>query len=418
MALAFAIVGGPGAMRWRLTGDGRLAVFYTGSFAARRTTGALLHDLYLSIDNLQGLRQIRWRLSGLNVLIGANGSGKSTLLLALKLLRTALDRGLPEAASLVLGGSHGLKHWDALEDEPVQIALEVADLRWSVRLRTRGATVDALSEETLTADGRTVYHSDSLGNLTVGDVRWERKGERLALSTILASQEQIEAVTRMAEVLARITVFHDADLYGIRVNGSNVDHTRHLHARGQNALAMLERWGRERPDRWRRQAVVEGLKAAFPGLFQDLDLLVAGKTVVGRIYRPGHETPYAMEVAANGIIAMMVDLCALMAAEPGGVVAVDEVGGALHPYAIRVFMRIAERHARARGLTVILATHNTVLLDHMQATPEQVFVLENDQWPGPTPLTALRSAEWLAEFRIGDRYANDSFGSNLVETEE
>ena len=59
-----------------------------------------MSDFALSIDNLRGLRQIRWRPKGVCVLIGANGAGKSTILLALKLLADASHSPLSEVLSL------------------------------------------------------------------------------------------------------------------------------------------------------------------------------------------------------------------------------------------------------------------------------------------------------------------------------
>lgn len=364
----------------------------------------------LRVDNLRGLRQVRWTLDGVRVLIGANGAGKSTVLLALQLLHTALDRGLPEATRIVLGGSQGLKHRDALDEEPVELGIDLDDLQWRVRLSPREASVDYRAEESLRAGERLIYRRDALGNFEVLGERWSTD-ERLGLKAVLDAQRELPEVERMAAFLRSISVFHDPALVQLR-GGSHAAHTKHLHSRGLNALTMLRLWNEQRPDRHRFRFVLTGLQAAFPGLIEDLDFEVAGSTVAARVYRPGHELPDPLANEANGVLAMLVALCALAAAEDGGVVALDEVGNALHPFALRVLARRAEHQARQRGLTVILATHNTVLLDHFDGQPERVHVLDRTAWPGPVALPELRNPKWLRQFRLGELYADGELGSN------
>jgi predicted ATPase len=368
----------------------------------------------LTIDNLRGLRHVRWSPRGLCLLVGANGAGKSTLLLALKLLRVALDRGLPEATTLVLGGSQGLKHLEAADDEAVRLGVELGALRWQLSLRPRGPTVDYLAEEALYDGDQLIYQRDGLGGFAVLGERWVTD-ERLGLRAVLDAQRGIPQVDVLAAFLRGIAVYHDADLYGLRSVGSNTSQTKALHSRGSNALTMLRLWQQQRPDRHRYQLVLDGLAAAFPGLIADLDFQEAGSTLVARVYRPGSEAPTPLSNEANGLIALLIDLCCLAAAEPGAVVALDEVGNALHPYATRVLARLAAQLARQRGLTLIFATHNTVLIDQLSDRPEDVFVLQANVWPGPTALTALRSRQWLEQFRLGELYADGELGSNAVE---
>ncbi len=368
-------------------------------------------DFTLTIRNLRGLRHVRWSPRGVNVLVGANGAGKSTLLLALKLLRTAVDRGLPEAVGLVLGGSEGLKHHDATEEESVLLRVDLADLSWQVRLRPRGATVDHVAEEFLDAGGRQVYLRDALGNFQVGDDRWE-VDERLGLRALHDARVAIPEVERMIAFLRSIAVFHDPDLHRLRRQGSNAGLTKHLHSRGLNALTMLRQWHQQRPDRWRYNFVLTGLKAAFPRVITDLDFREAGSTLVAQVYRPGSEVPSPLAHESNGLVAMLVALCSLASVDEGAVVAIDEVGNALHPFAQRVLSRRAEQLARKRGLTVLFATHNTVLLDHFDDRPEQVFALIPGRDPGPTALPDLRSPSWLSQFRLGELYADGELGSN------
>jgi predicted ATPase len=97
------------------------------------------------------------------------------------------------------------------------------------------------------------------------------------------------------------------------------------------------------------------------------------------------------------------------------VVAIDEPENSLHPYALRAFLRRTSRWARQHKLTVLLATHSTVLLDEL--TPEQVYVMKANKPSGsmPTRLDKLCNREWLEGFKLGDLYEQGEIGSNQDE---
>lgn len=365
----------------------------------------------LAVDNLRGLRSLRWSPQGMSLLIGANGAGKTTVILALKLLRAALARGLPEAVRLVFRGNHGLKHRDALDDEPIEITVQLDALHWTIRLRPHEATADAITEESLIDGEREIFRRNGLGVFRFGD-EVLKSDDRLGLRALRDSQFDVPEVERMAAFLNGITVFHDPDIYGLR-GGCDASQSRFLHSRGQNALTMLRSWLQRKVDRASRyDFVLSGLQEAFPGLIDDLDFIEAGNTLVAEVHRPGREHPEPLANEANGVLAMLVLLCDLAAADDGGVVAIDEPENALHPFAIRTFARFAEHRARTKDLTVILPTHSPVLLDHFNGSPEQVYVLDPTRVPGPARLTELKNPKWVQQFRLGELYAAGSLGSN------
>lgn len=367
-------------------------------------------ELILRARNFYGLRDFELPLEAVTLLVGANGAGKTTTLLLLKLMRAALDRGLAAAVGTVLGGGHGLKHRDAGDDEPVEIGIQVGELRWSVQLRPRDASVDHLAEEALHDGEQEIFHRDALGNFRCGDHEL-RPDNRLGLRAVFDSQIHEPAVDRMVGIIRSITVFHDPDLYALRA-GSHIAHSAHLASRGTNAITMMRSWHLNRLERHRVKFVLAGLKAAFPGLIEDFDYVEAGNTLAARVYRPGREQPEPLRNEANGVLSMLVLLCDLAGAEDGGVVAIDEPETALHPFAIRAFARFARQRSEQSGLRILLATHSPVLLDEFDSSPERVFVLGSGSWPGPTALTELKNPEWLRQFRLGELYTDGVFGSN------
>lgn len=313
--------------------------------------------------------------------------------------------------SSVLGGAHGLPHWDSLDDEPVELGIDVDSLRWRLQLHPRGASVDELANETLHDGREEIFRADALGNLVFRGERRER-GKELALRSLASMSPDDTALRTMAAVIGGIGVYHDPDLFRLRTQGSRTTDDQRLDSRGGNALTMLRKWFQERPNRFRHDFVLGGLQDAFPRLIDDLDFDEAGTTLVVRIYPAGREAPTPLGTEANGLLAMLVLLCDLAAAEEGSIVAIDEPEQSLHPYAIRRFWSCVETWSRRRKLTVLLATHSTVLLDALEGQPERVWVLRRDEWPGPVRLDELYERDWLANFTLGQLQVDGELGSN------
>jgi predicted ATPase len=368
----------------------------------------------LHIRNLRVLRQVNWTPTPLSVVIGANGTGKTTLLLVLKLLRVAYQRNLSEAVIQVLGGSSNLKTWRVSEEEPVEIGLDIDTVSWRIQLVPREGSVDYLTNERLTEQEREIFSRDGLGAFYYGGYRIE-PDSKLGLRVLMDRGADEPALRKVASLLQRIAVYHDPDLWGLRWQGSNTSEDRILHTRGINALALLRRWYQERVNYHRYQFVVEGLAAAFPNTVAGLDFVEAGNTLAARIYQPGQEFPSPLATEANGVLQLLVLFCEVASAE--SVVAIDEPENSLHPYALRAFLRRTSRWIRQHNLTVLLATHSTVILDELSATPELVYVMKAPGGPMPTRLDELCNREWLENFKLGDLYEQGEIGSNEDEAE-
>jgi predicted ATPase len=363
--------------------------------------------------NLRALHRASWTPAPVSILIGANGAGKSTLLQTLRLLRLAYERGLPEAVALVLRGSNNLKSWGADADETVEIGLDLGTSSWRIELIAREGTVDYLTNERFTDEGRELFSRDALGAFVHGDKRLDAVPQT-GLRALMDRGAQEPALRRMAAFLQSIAVYHDPDLWTLREQGSSTSQDRHLNPRGTNALTLLRRWHQERTHRDRYAFVVDGLEAAFPSIVGDLDFVEAGNTLVARVFRPGVDEPTPLADEANGVLQLLVLLCEVAGAPDQSIVAIDEPENSLHPYALRVFLRRASRWAQLHDLTVLLVTHSVVLLDELDAHPDQVYVMKPREAgePVPTRLDELCDPRWLAGFRLGELYEQGEIGSN------
>jgi predicted ATPase len=366
------------------------------------------------VRNLRALHKVNWSPEPpVTILIGANGAGKTTLLQTLRLFKLAYERGLPEAVNIVLGGSSNLRTWDSSEEEPIEIGLNIGDMRWRIQLVAREGSVDYLTNEHLFNGEREIFSRNSLGEFIYGDERLE-PSQYLGLRMLMDRGVHDSAIRVISAFLQNITVFHDPDLWMLRHQGSNTTEDRYLHSRGSNALALLRRWYQERTNNHRYQFVIEGLSAAFPNTFEAMDFVEAGNTLVTRIYRAGKEMPSALSDEANGVLQLLILLCEVASAENESIIAIDEPENSLHPYALRAFLRRTTQWAKKHNLTVLLATHSTVLLDELTGSPEQVYVMKpsenNEQMP--SRLDQLCNRDWLEGFKLGDLYEQGEIGSN------
>lgn len=367
----------------------------------------------LQVKNLRALRTVSWQPAALSLLIGANGTGKTTLLQTLKLLQIAYERGLPEAVKQVLGGSSNLRYWGADEAAPVELGLKMGNLTWRLELSPREGSVDYLTQESLFDGDREVFARDSLGTFQYGDEQLAPTAS-LGLRALMDRGVHDPAVRTIATFLRHISVYHDPDVWQLRWNGSKTTEDQALASRGTNVLTLLRRWQQERNNRHRFQFVVDGLNSAFPNTVQDMDFQEAGTTLSASFYQPGREQPTPLSAEANGVLQLLILLCQVAAAEDESLVAIDEPENGLHPYALRRFLDRTGHWARQHKLTVLLATHSTVLLDEMSATPESVFVMKSKGPEGvlPSRLDQLCDRAWLEEFKLGDLYEQGEIGSN------
>lgn len=368
----------------------------------------------IHIRNLRALQKVNWCPEPpVTVLIGANGAGKTTLLQTLKLLSLAYQRGLPEAVRIVLGGSSNLRSWEINKEEPVEIGIDIDDISWRIQLVEREGSVDYLNNEYLSEWGRVIFSRDSLGEFLYGDERIE-PSQQLGLRALIDRGVHDPALRVMATLLQNISVYHDPDLWTLRHKGSDTTEDRNLYARGNNALALLRRWHQERANNHRYRFVIEGLAAAFPNTFETMDFVEAGNTLVARIYRPGKEIPSPLSDEANGVLQLLILFCEIADAKSQSIIAIDEPENSLHPYALRAFLRRTTRWAREHYLTVLLATHSTVLLDELTGNPEQIYVMKKPEADEsmPSQLDKLYNREWLAGFKLGDLYEQGEIGSN------
>jgi predicted ATPase len=368
-------------------------------------------SITLEAQNFRALRRTNWTPSGVCVLVGPNGSGKSTMLTLLEFFRGAYLRSPPSEIDHI-GGVYGLRSWGAPEEEPVLVAFTVGDLRWEVRLTTQGATLSERLEERVTRKREVILTRAALSQRLIYNNQ-ERMiaghDGRLAIR-IVADADNAEELTTLIHALTGIRVYRDYNLSSLQTNGSRHSGDLDLHPTGQNAFTVLRNWRDRRDLKPQYQFVVSRLRVAFPEVFADLDFHVAGLTVTVDLIDPKAHQACPLALAPAGWITGLLHLTAVAGAQEGSLIAIDDFGNDLHPYAIRKLTEAFREWAEEHNLIVCLASHSPVLLDEFKEEPDLVFVMEPGLEKRPVPLTELYETDWLSRFSLGRLYEHGEFG--------
>ena len=366
----------------------------------------------LSLQEWRVFERVDWTLGGVCLLVGPNGSGKSTLLQVFRFLRLAYAEGVVKAVHGVGGPTH-LRRLGANDWEPVVVEVEYATVRWRLEIAIEGGGIDPKHGETLWVDGVERLHRAMGGDAWSIDgepqTRFELR-ERTGLRAWMDQQAPPE-LGPFVHFLESMRLYAQLNLPQLREMRGTPEGSR-LQEHGRNLPWLLQNWKtspRTSGDAFRW--VIESLREVFPTLVDDIELELVSNFVSAVVYPPDSKISLPFHLMPDGVVATLLHLVAVVGAPAGSVVAFDEIENYLHPFALRRLLdRIRER-AEERELTVVLATHSTVLISAFKGHEDQLFVLEPGEATVPTPLDELRDPDWLAHFDLGDLYENLQIGA-------
>jgi predicted ATPase len=371
-----------------------------GSAAVSAPTDVTVFEVH----GFRCLRRAHWAPRGVSALVGANGSGKTTLLSLPAMCAGFVKRGVTATAGR-FGGAYGIRAWG--QDEPTEIRVSMGSVVWQMALHEHEAGLkvqDRVVIDEASVEPSSMFHR---GGTALAGAIDTHMGRLLA-----EGDERLRPADEAIAALLAYRHYQNPHIWALRTQGSQQGSDVVLHPTGQNAFDVLRNWSAgQRADRQRHAFVVETMREAFPGQFEDLEFQVAGTTVTVRFFGPGSDRPVAAFLAPQGMLAGLLHAAAVASADDGGIVAIDEFENSLHPLAIRALIEAFRARALEKHLTVVLATHSPVVLTEFRQCPESVLVMDPSEPELPAPLTQLRDREWLAHFSLGELYAHEEFGA-------
>lgn len=373
----------------------------------------------LTLSDWRGIETLEWSPFGVSLLTGPNGSGKTSILDALSFLRSAWLRGVPAAVGWA-GYAGFLRRLGADKDNPIKIGLTLGDLRWEIQLAVDGEGIHA-------HHGEHLYHGDDVvfrrplyqAEWFYGDAK--RKCDERTCLRLAFEREEDEHAARFAELLPSLRIYNAYWLNRAREIETGHLSDTFLHPTGKNLFSVLRNW-KSAPRRFngRFAWALEALREAFPNQIEDIEFDALGDAVQARFYppdAPGPDDSLPVGLAADGLLTGFLHLTAVAGAEPGSVVAFDEMENQLHPHAIRSILASMRERADEKDLTIVLTTHSPVLMNAFKGYEDQFFVLQPGVSPTPTPLDELKDPEWLAHFSLGDLYDRLDFAAPAADQE-
>lgn len=342
------------------------------------------------IKNFKSYRDATLPLAPLTLLIGANASGKSNAIEAIRLLSMLSDgRRLDDIISeiqssddLVRGTSADLPRTPG---EPIGLGCELADRGWNrlelgIRLDGHGAMLDF---EAVTHEQGVDYYHVSDASMLHNDYRLviPHALGRQAWATVVSSRQavfpRLEAlastsdglIQEVADVgrsfrsnLERVSIF---DPQPRRMRGYSNESEQVLKEDGSNISAVLHEL------HYLEERALLDFVAVLPEQpFVAIDFITTSRgDLMVRLTESygGREEIRDAPVLSDGTLRVLGIAAALLSAEEGSTIIIEEIDNGVHPSRAETLLRNIERVAKERGLRVLLTTHNPAMLDRLPA---------------------------------------------------
>lgn len=331
-------------------------------------------------------------LAPLTLLIGTNASGKSNLIEALRLLvwlaqshrLSDLAHAMREGELPIRGRVHDLFHGS---DGVVRLGCWVDDVVLKLDLGEDGAGLRILYEglDALESTSKLPYYevvnpADEHGSELVVAYNNFKKGrikpqitciDQQAVFTQLLTparfdaahveaQERIPAACkRIATALGNVIVLDPAPS-SMRTY-SYLDEVR-LAPNGANVSAVLK----QLCDAGRGGEVLEFVRALPEQDIRRLEFLQGPRNdVMLQLVETfgGREEAVDAAMLSDGTLRVLAVAAAVLSVEVGSLVVIEEIDNGVHPSRAKLLLEALDRVARARGIHLLLTTHNPALLD-------------------------------------------------------
>jgi predicted ATPase len=349
------------------------------------------------IRNFKSYRDATLPLAPLTLLIGANASGKSNAIEAIRLLSMIGSGDRADAIVSEIQSSEDLLRgnaWDIPRDRlsPVTLGCDLDRREWNhleVSLRLAeddprfGETARIGDERISRRDGQYLYHASSSPDVLNERMTRIYTGaesaplhvagpDRTALFPWLdalfapAATGPLSALLKSTggdfrNALVNVRVF---DPQPRQMRGYAYHGERLLKEDGTNVSAvLLGLHFQHGPD-----PILDFVSALPEQPFVGIGFIETSRgDVMVQLTESygGHEHVRDAPVLSDGTLRVLGIAAALLSAEPGSTIIIEEIDNGVHPSRAEMLLRNIERVAKERDLRVLLTTHNPALLDRL-----------------------------------------------------
>ncbi|GGA46032.1 AAA family ATPase [Dyella nitratireducens] len=351
----------------------------------------------LSIAGYKSIRRLEdFKLSNLNVLIGANGAGKSNFISLFRLLNEMYEQNLQVYVQQREGGPDAVLHFGRKITERLHAEFYFGH---------NGYKFDLVP----TSDNRLIFEREI--SWFSGDYKPshdELLGQGHEEARIRTAKDRISSYVRPALQSWRIYHFHDtSNTAKVKQRHAANDNLR-LKADAANLAAYLRMLRSEHEESYHR--IVETIQLVAPFFGDFIERPGNPETIELEWTQKGYpDTPFKAHMLSDGTLRFIC--LATLLLQPSGLlpdtVLIDEPELGLHPYAISVLADIFKQVSERKQL--IVSTQSVELVNEL--SPEDVIVV--DQQSGYSTFQRFTEEQlegWLTEYSMGELWKRNVLG--------
>ncbi|WFP49150.1 AAA family ATPase [Methylomonas sp. EFPC3] len=346
---------------------------------------------YKSIQDLQN-----FKLTDLNILLGANGAGKSNFISVFKFLANMYEQNLQDYVQ-TNGGPDALLHYGRKKTKEIEMGFYFTHNGYEFSLKPTLDNRLIFKQECLYYDGTAYAPYSSTSIIGSGH------GEAMLRASIHRYAQYIKPAVESW----RVYHFHDtSDTASVKQIHSVNDNLK-LKTDAGNLAAFLMRLKRLYPDNY--QQIVNTIRLVAPFFHDFVERQDVENVQLEWFERGNPDTPFKAHVLSDGTLRFIC--LATLLLQPfhmmNDTVLIDEPELGLHPYALAVLADLIKRASEKKQL--IISTQSIELIDHFSANDIVVVDRGNDSSTF-NRLSEERLKDWLEDYSLGDLWKQNIIG--------
>jgi predicted ATPase len=346
---------------------------------------------YKSVQNLEN-----FKLTNLNILLGANGAGKSNFISVFKLLAQMYEQNL-QAYVQTSGGPDALLHYGRKKTQQIDMEFYFAANAYKFSLKP-------------TLDNRLIFIKEELCFTGSPSMRFPKNTiikSGHSEATLKESAHHYTNYIKPAIESWRIYHFHDTSDTALVKQIHSATDNRKLKTDAANLAAFLMRLKRVHPESY--QQIVNAIRLVAP-FFDDFVHREDEANIQLEWREKGNpDTPFKAHVLSDGTLRFIC--LATLLLQPfnlmNDTVLIDEPELGLHPYALTVLASLIKRTAEKKQL--IISTQSVELINHFSANDIVIVDRVNDASTFKR-LDEEQLKNWLEDYSLGELWQQNILG--------
>ncbi|MBU2569998.1 MAG: AAA family ATPase [Gammaproteobacteria bacterium] len=350
---------------------------------------------YKSIKNLDN-----FKLTNLNILLGANGAGKSNFISVFKFLANMYDRNLQDYVQ-TNGGPDSLLHYGRKKTKSIHMEFYFAHngYEFSLKPTLDNRLIFAFEKLWFTGyiayDGSPRFPSDSIIQFGESEAALKNSSDKYAqyIKPAIASW--------------RVYHFHDtSDTATVKQIHSATDNLK-LKTDAANLAAFLMRLKRVYPENY--QQIVSTIRLVAPFFADFLHREDTDHVQLEWFEQGNPDTPFKAHVLSDGTLRFIC--LATLLLQPfrlmSDTLLIDEPELGLHPYALAILADLIKRASEQKQL--IISTQSVELIEHFSAND----IIVVDRVNNASTFKRLNEEnlkDWLEDYSLGELWKQNIIG--------